>query len=123
METAEEWKQREQKRETFQQGADVFTCLNCGKETRGSRDSYSVRVCRWCYQEEGYENAYSDGTISKDEYEAKIKEIEEDRAKNQVGEWKMISGLFNLTFSGFVLGFALGNSIGYYRAKKRYNKE
>jgi len=76
---------REQKRESFRNGMGVYTCSECGRETRGSKDSFSVEMCRWCYEEAGYDNALSDGAITKEEYDDYIREIEEDRSHNQKG--------------------------------------
>lgn len=78
-------KTQEQKRETFRKGVGVYTCLECGRETRGSKDAFGVEMCRWCYEEASEENSYNDGVITKEQYENRIKEIEEDRSHNQKG--------------------------------------
>jgi hypothetical protein len=49
------------KNDRFQRGSGVYTCGNCGKQTRetGAGES-SVEMCRDCYVKGGIENQHTD---------------------------------------------------------------
>lgn len=45
----------------FQKGSGVYTCINCGKQTRETGDGESsVEMCAACYELGGMENMHSD---------------------------------------------------------------
>lgn len=45
----------------FRKGSGVYTCGNCGKQTRETGDGESsVELCKQCYFEGGQENAHTD---------------------------------------------------------------
>ena len=44
----------------FQRGAGVFCCRMCQRNTRGSPDSASLRLCEECYDYASLENEISD---------------------------------------------------------------
>lgn len=57
----------------MQKGSGIYTCEECGKNTRetGNGESF-VRFCRKCYEIGGLENSLSDGTITQDEFDTYV---------------------------------------------------
>ena len=73
------------RREVFQKGYGAYSCRLCERQTRGSGDAVGVELCRWCFEESGTQNAYFDGAVSLEYYQAEVRRIETDRARNQKG--------------------------------------
>lgn len=54
-------------------GRQTYTCGACGKLTRDTgMGEFSCTLCAYCYEEAGEENAFSDGNITREEFEANI---------------------------------------------------
>ena len=60
----------------FQKGSGVYICECCGKKTRetGLGESH-VELCAYCYEVAGWENSFSDGIITQEQFKDKIKNL------------------------------------------------
>ena len=57
-------------------------CHTCGKTIARSKynaDSFDLNYCPICYEIAGLDNSYSDGHITKEEYEREVKQLEAKR--------------------------------------------
>lgn len=62
----------------FIHSSSTFVCEDCGKVTRYTGiQSVGSRLCPYCYEKAGYENAYNDGHINKEEFEKAVEHLNE----------------------------------------------
>ena len=67
----------DRKREVFQKGRGVYTCVSCGKRTRGDAESADFDLCGRCNAVALLENSCSDGIISESEFSEEMQKIEQ----------------------------------------------
>jgi hypothetical protein len=51
---------RQSRRSHFQRGAGIYHCRSCTRNTRGSGDCVSAKLCEQCFEIAGYDNQLND---------------------------------------------------------------
>lgn len=57
----------------FRKGSGVYKCISCGRQTRETgQDESRNNLCLPCYEVGGLENAYFDGGLTWEQFEAEV---------------------------------------------------
>ena len=62
----------------FKKGSGCFTCQACGKRTRSTNlDHADYEMCEFCFEEALLENSLSDGSITEQDFNIRLKELKQ----------------------------------------------